>query len=143
MNAITKYVAKDGSEWKTSEEATSRELLCSAVAHVMNILPTPPPGVEEGKGWYQHDLEDVNKAKDGIVEICVALGMDRNYPVFKYRGPDCHALSGVGRTLSEGPEPLAKAWNRFSRIDEQGREHQQCYFAYTSGPQSNHVCLNP
>lgn len=141
MRAILKFKANDGSEWDDEAAAIKRDKLVEKVDAAMKPLGKVPEAVEDGKGWLQHNLEVVYKAKDDILDICREQGLHEHYPVFNEQGRKCHALSVIGRILDDYHDPLSKAWSRFARIDEKGREHQQCYFAYTNGPAKDHVCV--
>lgn len=141
MKPIIKYQATDGSEWNSPDDARSRDALCEKVNVAMKPLGRTPRAVEDGKGWLQHDLETVLKVKDAIIEICREQGMAKSFPVFSNPGRKIHPMSVVGRILDDHGGPLNEAWNRFCRIDEQGREHQQPYYAYTNGPLPEHVCV--
>lgn len=141
MRIITKYQSTDGSEWDDPAKASQRDALCSLVDAAMAPLGSVPKEVEDGKGWLQHDIEVVHQAMDDILEICRGEGYDKSFPVFKHRGRECHPRSVIGRILDDNGGPLARAWSRFNRIDEQGREHQQSYYAYTAGPRPEHVCV--
>ena len=138
METITKFVADDGSEHTTADSARERDNLVLAVNRIMDPLGSTPEAVERGKGWVQHDPEVVLRCRDGIFSLAKTEGVlgDRQGP-----GRDYHPLSIVGRILDDGGGPLAYAWSRFCRIDEQGREHQQCYFAYTAGPAPEHTMI--
>jgi hypothetical protein len=141
MKAITKYQSIDGSEFDTEQKAEARDALCVRVNVAMLALGDTPQDVQNGKGWLQHDLETVNLAKDAILDICRAEGFAKNFTAFKSAGRECHSLSIIGRILDDCGGPLNEAWNRFARIDTQGREHQQCYYAYTNGPSPEQVCV--
>jgi hypothetical protein len=141
VKAIIKYQAADGSEHASQELAEARDVLCLKVDNAMLALGSVPQGVSDGKGWFQHDLELVNQAKDAILEICRESGLHKNFPVFNHQGRECHAMSVIGRILDDIGGPLSDAWSRFARIDIQGREHQQPFFAYTNGPLPEHVEL--
>lgn len=141
MKTITKYQSIDGSEWDDFLKASNRDDLCLRVNAAMMPLGDVPMAVQDGKGWLQHDLETVNEAKDAILDICRSEGFDKNFTAFRSKGRECHPLSIIGRILNDCGGPLDKAWGRFGRIDDQGREHQQCYFAYTNRPLPEHVCV--
>jgi len=141
MNTITKFKADDGTEFNSVTDCAEYELLCAKVDKIMAPLGDVPKEVEAGEGWLQHDLETVNVAKDAILQLCRNEGFANSFDYFKARGRDCHPLSIIGRILSDNDGPLADAWGRFGRIDPSGREHQQCYFAYTNGPDKSHICV--
>ena len=141
MKTINKYQSTDGSEWNDHTKAIERDQLCARVDAAMFPLGEVPQGVKDGRGWLQHKLETVNKAKDAILKICRKEGFADNFKAFKSKGRECHPLSVIGRILNDNGGPLDVAWSRFARIDPEGREHQQCYFAYTNGPLPEHVCV--
>lgn len=141
MKTITKYQANDGTEWTDPNKAAERDALCGKVDAAMAPLGDTPQAVKDGEGWLQHDLETVNQAKDAILEICRAEGFAKSFPVFGHKGREIHPRSSISRILDDFGGPLCTAWNRFGRIDEQGREFDQCYYAYTNGPRPEHVCV--
>lgn len=141
MKTITKYQSVDGSEWDNMDSAVKRDELCARVKAAMQPLGKVPEDVEAGKGWLQHNVEVVNQAKDAILDICREEGFADSYPVFKNPGRECHPFCIVGRILDDNGGPLSEAWSRFGRIDPQGREHQQGYYAYSNGPLPEHVCV--
>lgn len=141
MQSVIKFKADDGSEWSTEVAALKRDRLCARINQAMRPLGPANPLMRAGKGWVQHDLETVNRCKDAIVEICLEEGLGKSFPVFNNKGRNIHPLSVAGRILDDYGGPLNEAWNRFCRIDPKGREHQQCYFAYTGGPDTNHYCV--
>ena len=98
MKEITKYVAKDGVEFYNQQECMEYETLIMKVDNIMSWLPKRPPG----DGYYQHDIDDVNRAKLDILNICKE-NIDH--------------------------KPLEKAWYRISCIDKYYREWDQPYFA--------------
>lgn len=140
MKAVTRYKTNDGSLFDDEDKAIAHEALCDKIDAVMAPLPPVPEEVERGKGWAQHDPEKVLTARDGILDICREQKLDEHYPVFKNRGRDVHPMSVVGRILDDVGGPLNRAWSRFCRIDDQGREHQQPYFAINK-PDSDHKCI--
>lgn len=148
MKLITQYKAEDGKIFDDADKCGEHERMCVKVAWVMKPLEIPAEiakQVQDGVGWYQHDLEAVHAVREAILALCRPK-YAKNFPVFNKHGSKTHPLCVIGRILSDSTDrydPLGNAWNRFSRIDEKGREHQQCYYAYTNGPEKKHVCLNP
>ncbi len=140
MKTIAKYQADDGSEWNSQQQAEVRDVLYAKVKAAMAPLGEVPEAVWDAKGWLQHDLETVNKAKDDILDICRAEGFAERFNCFK-DGRKLHSLSVIGRILSDNDGPLCDAWMRFCRIDLQGREHQQTYHAYTEQPPPPYPCI--
>jgi len=148
MKAITQFQSEDGKVFDSADKCGEHERLCIAVEQVMKPLEIPKEqskGVSDGIGWYQHDINAVYAAREGILALARPK-YAKSFPVFNTPGKDAHPLSVIGRILSDCTDwhdPIGNAWGRFAQIDEQGREHQQCYFAYTNGPEKEHVCLNP
>lgn len=141
MKEITQFQANDGSTWPTVETALKRDNLLSAVNLIMEPLGDVPEDVTKGKGWLQHDPAKVIQARQGILDLCKPDYAEA-YPVFNTPAEKVHPLSIIGRILDDaGNDPRSLAWGRFCRIDAQGREHQQCYYAYTAGPDKDHVCI--
>lgn len=145
MKIITKFKTNDGREFNSEVEAAKHEKLLANIERVMRPLTIPreiAERISNGEGWYQHKIEDVFAAREGILALARPL-YAQSYPVFNTPGKEAHPLSFIGRVLSDNPDdPLGDAWNRFMRIDERGREHQQPYYAYTAGPAANHKQLN-
>lgn len=141
MKAIVRFQSVDGSEWASKSDAAKRDALCWQIDAAMRPLGAIPKAVKDGKGWLQHNLETVNKAKDAILKICRSEGFVKSYPAFKSRGRDCHPFSIIGRILDDHGGPLSEAWARFACIDAQGREHQQPFYAYGNGPLAEHFCV--
>lgn len=141
MKTVTRYQSTDGELHDTAEAAEKRDALISKCAQAMAPLGDTPKAVKEGKGWVQHRPETVVACRDAILELCCQEGFAKTWPVFFHRGPEVHPRSIIGRILDDNGGLLAHAWNRFNRIDEAGREHQQSYFAYTAGPDTSHVCV--
>ncbi len=144
MKKITKYQANDGSEWHSGAEAMERDKLIARVLVAMAPLGDTPQCVMEQKGYIQHDVAVVNNAKEAILQICRDQGMAENFEVFNHHGSEVHPRSIVGRILNDLGGPLDEAWSRFARIDAQGREHDQPYFAYGAGKDEkrwNYPCV--
>ncbi len=141
MKTITKYKADDGTEWTEEAQAMRRDELVAKVAAVMEPLGTVPKRVSDGEGWLQHDPAIVIAAKQGILDLCKP-DFANSFPQFNEPAAKVHPLSIIGRILDDCPDdPRSRAWNRFCRIDPEGREHQQPFFAYTGGPAVEHVCV--
>lgn len=101
MEAITQYKAKDGSIHPTESAALKRDNLVDRVAAAMRALGKPHEFVEDGKGWFQHDLETVLLAKDAILDICREEGYGKDRPVFQHKGRECNSHGIIGRILSD------------------------------------------
>lgn len=140
-STVIRYRSEDGSEWKSEVEAIKQDTLLLKIQIAMFPLGDVPIDVKDGKGWLQHDLSVVNKAKQGILDLCKEEGFSEDWPQFNEPADKVHPLSIVGRILDDSGGLLSDAWRRFGRIDVDGREHQQCYYAYTSEPEPEHICI--
>ena len=141
MKAITRYQAVDGTEFPTEHQCREYEQLRLLVAGVMSYLGTIPDEVKDGKGWLQHDPETVVRCRVGIIRLCRSMPQFDSFPVFRHEpAAEIHPNSSAGRILDDTGGPLSEAWYRFRCIDDQGREHQQPYFAI-NGPDDNHECI--
>lgn len=129
MEAITKYKAIDGSEWRTEKEAMSREALFAEIESVMAPLAgsLAIAGFDSDQ-FYQHEAKTVIACRVAILALAA-----REFPtfdVFRHKPPEeVRPLSIAGRILDDCGGPLNRAWARFARIDDLGREWQQPYFA--------------
>lgn len=142
---ITKYETSDGRQFDSPQDAESHETLTLRVREIMRPLDIPAAiqeKIDAHKGYYQHDIESVYAAREGILAICREEKMDEHYPAFKHHGREVHPLSIVGRILDDHGGALNDGWRRFAKIDPQGREWQQCFYAYTQTP-NDQPCLNP
>ena len=144
MTPLTIYRANDGTQHKTAAACIAHEATVERIAAVMAPLELSLQSksrVQSGEGWVQHSLDTVHQCREGILQICRDAGYAKSYPAFNAHGREAHPLSIIGRILNDNGGPLDVAWSRFARIDEQGREHQQPYFAYTNGPDVRHYCI--
>jgi hypothetical protein len=140
MEAVTKYKANDGSLWDSESAATERDELIKEVNAAMAPLGERNEAMSDGKGWVQHQLETVLRAKDAIIGIVRARKVIPEDVLQGRAGRAIHPFSIVGRYLDDRGGPLNSAWSRFMSIDEMGREHQQPYFA-KNGPDREHYCI--
>ena len=133
--AITMYEAHDGTRFNTSEAATQHEQLISVVGDAMATLPDPPDQFgNDTLGYWQQNPTLVMEARVRLVQLAAAIGVGHNWfreHLEKGGKPEeLHPLGYAGRIMSEcGPAPLKRAWSRLSRIDDQGREWEQPFFA--------------
>ena len=122
---ITRYLAKDGSEWDTISQAIDRESLVDAIADAMQ--PLGEKRHINHDEYVQHDPATVIAARVAILKLCA-----KEFPsfeVFKHEPPEeVHPMSIAGRILDDCGGPLLLAWGRFMRIDYKGREWEQPYF---------------
>lgn len=136
----TYYIANDGSEWKTEEEALLRDSMFSRVENIMaSLKPVPKDGNFEGYvQQYPSTIEEVKRrlllvvldsswlAKD--IRSCMA---EKGWSQEEFTR-NVHA-AWFCRMLDGTRCPLSNAYYRLYRIDDQGREWNQPYFALNPG----------
>lgn len=143
MKAITQYKTDDGTIYTTEAAALAHERLSAKIQKAMEPLKLTAKtnnNVRDGKGWVQHRIETVIHCRDSILDLCCDEGFAKSFPVFKHRGAKVHPMSIIARILNDNGGPLDVVWNRFCRIDEKGREHQQAYYAM-NGHEEGQVCV--
>lgn len=139
MLAITKYRALDGSEWNSSGECVARDTLVNAVKDAMSSLALPPRKIEPEE-YFQHDPTAVVDCRCRILKL--AAKEFPSFDCFRHEPPsEVHPRGIVGRILDDCGGPINTAWGRFMRIDDQGREWEQPYYAINGAPKA--VCINP
>ena len=138
METITRFKADDGAVFDTAEKCIEHENLTKFIQGIMLDLGKRN---NSSAGWVQHDPATVIRCRVAIIELCREMGMGKAYPVFNHEpASEIHPMSAVGRILDDTGGPTNAAWRRFSSIDEQGREHNQPYFAI-NGPDEDHACV--
>jgi hypothetical protein len=147
---VQQFVADDGTVFDSESKAIAHESLQNRIKQVMLPLKIPADStrlLDTHKGYWQHDLNAVYEAREGILQILreelEAAGHGDTYPALKNHGKDVHPLCIVGRIIDDRGGPLNDAWRQFCRIDPEGREWQQCYFAYTAPEKPAIPRLNP
>jgi len=135
MQIVERYQAEDGTFFEDAALCVKHENLCRVVDLTMAPLGER---LANAPGWIQHAPEVVVQCRMDIMELCREQGLAKMFPVFLNQ--DAHPMSAVGRILDDIGGPLRRAWGRFATIDEQGREHNQPYYAI-NGPAAEHVCI--
>lgn len=134
------YAAQDGSAFYSRAQAEAHEHKIEECERALGLLADAEPfkdGMRSGAGYVQQKRWRVEACK----RILVVL-LDEEFPYLKVLEWEAQSPWGMaGRAASEGSKPLALAWSRLARIDEQGREWEQPYFAMN--PPSNAAQLNP
>lgn len=150
MQIITKYKAKDGSEWDSELAATTREQLIDEVDKAMQPLGSTPREVSgeiNTEGYVQQTKEVVLACKASLFDIAnrpeiLKTWIDRqkneNGKTDKSLIGEVHP-SWFGRMLDGDCAPLGDAYQRLCCIDEQYREWNQGYFA--KNPPKDPECL--
>ena len=143
MEAITKYRADDGSEFRTQAECLAHEALCAEIAAVVATLPPLPSDdgcrFSNGHGFIQHDPANFYAARTSLLKIaqrvCPHKWIDQSLA-------DSTVDSGwAGRIIGESSAPLNRAWYRVSCVDKNLREWGQPYYA-THPDQGEQIRLN-
>jgi len=141
VKPVTRYQANDGTLFLTEEDAVKRDELLASIAQAM--APLGGTRDDMAAGWIQHAPINVFEAKRALLLLARPI-FAVNYPnIAKAIDTDpasVHPHSGVARILSEENTPISKAWDRLGRIDDEGREHSQSYYAM-HGPNPQHACL--
>jgi hypothetical protein len=138
IETITKYRAKDGSEWQTLDKAMEREALCFTVDDAM--APLGPAIRITNHNYFQHQPPTVIACRAAILKLAAKQFPD--YDVFRHEPPqEVHPMSIAGRILDDCGGPIDTAWRRFMRIDELGREWEQPYYARNTPPDANPFAL--
>lgn len=129
------YVADDGARFDTKSAARARDALICEVAKAMKPLGPeindPHLHFANGHGYVQHDVAKVAEARANIMPITrrlLASWFKDQLQRHKRDPGDAHP-SWFCRMLDGEHRPLDKAWTRLWRIDAQGREWGQPYFA--------------
>jgi hypothetical protein len=141
--SIIVHLAKDGTRFDSEADALAHESLLEKIAVALAPLGSTPGDVADGNGWVQHSRDSFVAAKTALCAL-VAPAIEDGWPraaaICRAAPIEVHPMGIVGRILSESRSPLGDAWNRFTRIDDKFREHQQPFYAL-HGPESRHVCV--
>lgn len=127
---IQKWRANDGSEWRTQEQAESRDRIYAAVSAAIAPLGEPPQG---SKQYRQLRGTVVQQVRLALFEIARPLIVDSIKTQIERNGytEEWIALNAdpvwFCRILEGGP--LEKGYSRLCFIDKQYRMWQQPYFA--------------
>jgi hypothetical protein len=120
MEEVIKYKALDGSVFNTKKECLDYEVIIAKVNSIMCGFVKRPESSDftNGKGYIQHDISTVNKAKKDIT--------DYGNKLFN---SSC-GFGFIGRYFDDsGKKCLYTAWGRLNCMDDKGREWGQGYYA--------------
>lgn len=135
MKPVLKFQSDDGREFATRELCEQHENLVKQIAILEELHLHGPQHKNIHNGWVQHDTKDVTAFKVAILKLAEPI---LGGPI---REPEkVHPHSSVGRMIDDSGSILYAPWVRLMSIDEQGREHNQPYFAI-NGPDSSHACV--
>jgi hypothetical protein len=128
--AVTMFRSDDGVLWETDAQAVDRNTIIAACADAIGRLKPRPESFE---GYVQQDPVTVLAAKATILKIA-----DRDGHLSKHwdiADPAKVASRGIiWRVIDEmSDSPIAKAWWRFTCMDDECREWEQPYFAINPG----------
>jgi hypothetical protein len=126
MQIINKWVAKDGSEWKTEEDAVNHEIFLDKIEKIESILPENHDTSDfvNGHGYVQHSQSDLLKARSMLVDLACEYVYSKLY--------ECDIRSYTfGRYLNDNNYHL---YNLYYRIvlcidDNTWREYGQPFYA--------------
>ena len=129
MKAVVMYRSNDGHLCSTQGEALAYDEESSVACNIEALLKPAPLNL---RGWIQQDPASVQLAKERVVKAVVAEFHWETWYGFDTRPPEAlvHPGSMASRVVSEKTGALSALWHRLSRIDSQGREWEQAYFAF-------------
>jgi hypothetical protein len=138
---IQKWIANDGSEWRSEREALKRDELLQAVDVALQPLG---PRIENSREYRQHSPATVRVVRLALY-VLVKPYLQWAIDAQKEKGwsDERIAMEGsygwFGRMLDSSCAPLELAYGRIGCIDESNREWQQPYYA--SNPPKDAVCI--
>ena len=135
MRAQTVYVAEDGARFDDPAKADERDALIAEIDAIMAPLkPTPQDDhchFTNGHGYVQQDLVTLAAVRAALLvptKRVLKWWWDSQLEDHGKEPVNAHP-SWFCRMLDGDAGPLDYAWGRFCRIDEQGREWGQQYYA--------------
>ena len=138
MQAIQKYRADDGAEFKDDISCIAYEALCAEVAEIMATLPKRPSDdgcqFSNGHGYLQHNADKFLAARAALLRVGARLYPHKWFDQ-ALADPTVHP-SWCGRLIDETSRPLVAAWHRVMCIDAKFREWGQPYYA--NNPEAAH-----
>jgi len=132
MKKIHKYVADDGTEFKTGAACFEYESLCAEIDEIMEKLPNRPENdgcrFSNGHGYLQHSHDLFWSARDALLRIGNRL-MHHEWFDLAIADRTAHP-SWCGRLIYDMNKPaLDRAWFRIMCVDKDLREWGQPYYA--------------
>lgn len=130
----TRWVAEDGSEHQTQEEAERRDRLAKEL-HLLDQLLRPRPSdpgcnFANGGGYVQQDPVRAMHYRDGLLALASDHGAGAVILKYKKLAPYEVGFSMAGRIIDDCcPKVLVEAWSRLICLDSKYREWGQGYFA--------------
>lgn len=152
MQTIESYKTDDGHVYTSKDKAMKHEKIYYAVKAANAILgeltEKQRKELSGGKGYFQHNIEDLKAfrwsiyeiAKDGPLKSYINDQKETHGHTDQFMAYEVHP-SWFGRVLDGSCPPLEKAYVRIWSIDGLAREWDQPFFA--SNPTKDAVCVNP
>lgn len=132
MKKITKYIANNGREFLTENEALKEDELIRRTEIIMKGLNRTPDDVQFKNGYYfiQQDIEKVDIRRRMLLMLMKEF-INHKWIDQSLENKNCHPSSSwIQRLLSDyDNQPLLSAWNRIVNIDKLGREWGQPFYA--------------
>lgn len=136
MKAIQKFLADDGTEFATEQDAIKHEDLCLEVRQLMQRLRPVPDGCDfsNGSGFVQQVPADVLSVQAGLARIAMRYFKDdatyRRHFDYTINALKPTGYTFVGRLIDDGcPRPVSRAWHRIMCTSDDFREWGQPYYA--------------
>lgn len=127
MKRIDKWVTRDGAEFRTVEEAQSREHLLDKIDAIESELPLPDTSTDfaNGYGYIQHQGSKLLRARASLIKLAqeYAFSEIAQYPI---------KSNAFSRYLDDSATPLYKLYCRIVLCvdDNTWREYGQAYYAH-------------
>lgn len=132
MQAIQKFRADDGAEFRSEAECVAHEALCAEIDEVVSLLPPRPKddgcNFANGDGYIQHDPMKFGRVREALLRIANRLYPHKWFDQALAKPNEVHS-SYPARLIDETSRPLATAWYRVSCTDNKFREWGQPYYA--------------
>ena len=130
MEIITKFKAIDGKEFKSKNECLLHDKLIEEVNEIMSVLRSRPKhnhySFDRGTGFIQHKIEIVRKVKLQLLKLSQKY-LRHDWIQEAIDNENMSALRNAYLFGEYDIMPLYRAWDRFTCIDNNGREWAQAY----------------
>jgi hypothetical protein len=140
MQTVTRYKAKDGSEWALESDCLARDNMVDSVANAMSNLKNTPKDCS-WKGYVQQSSSSISRCKEMLFRIANKEGVLKWWIDSQINGhgkTEWELINNIhpswfGRMLDGGCGPLSDAYHRLCCIDTNCREWNQPYYAMNPG----------
>jgi hypothetical protein len=129
MRQVSRWIADDGTEFITPDQAIAHDKLCVEIAAIMSRLVSAEIS---GPGFIQQDPVAVLNVQHSLVMIFERLfpRMVDAHTEFARNATRPAGMTLIGRYMDDcAPGPLNTAWRRIMRMDSKFREYEQPYYA--------------